>query len=218
MNKFVALVPMKAHSERVRNKNIRDLHNKPLFYYILETLKKCSRISQVYVDTDSDIIKEMILSDFENVQIIDRPEYLIGDSVSMNEIIGYDLTQIDTDYFLQTHSTNPLLAVGSIENAIDLFINNKEYDSLFSVTRVLKRYYNSNVEPIHHDIDKLIKTQDLEPLFEENSCIYLFTKQSFEANKNRRIGKNPYMFEINKIESMDIDDEIDFKIVEKIMM
>lgn len=215
MDKFIALVPMKAHSTRVKNKNIKSMVGHPLFYYILETLERCNYISEIYINTDSDKIKDLLHKDFRHVNIISRPKHLIGNSVPMNDIINYDLSQIDGEYFLQTHSTNPLLSHSTIEKAIKFFLSHKEYDSLFSVTKLLKRFYDSNGNPITHDPNKLINTQDLPPLFEENSCIYLFTRKSFKSNN--RIGKNPHMFEIDRMESIDIDDEFDFRLVENIM-
>lgn len=217
MDKIVALVPMKSHSSRVKNKNIRDMAGKPLFYYILETLEQCKHISKIYVDTDSEVIRNNINKDFASMHIIPRPDHLTDDSVPMNDIIKYDLSQIEGDYFLQTHSTNPLLTSETIEEAIIFFLSHKEYDSLFSVTKVQKRFYDPNGKAVNHDPKTLLNTQDLSPLFEENSCIYLFTKKSFEIKQNR-IGKNPYMFEINKLEAIDIDDEFDFVLVKSIII
>ena len=214
--KFVALVPMKGHSVRVENKNIKDMAGRPLFHYILETLEKCKYVSKIYVDTDSEIIKEKIHEKFGNVIIISRPKNLIGDTVSMNAIIEYDISQIESSYFLQTHSTNPLLKTKTIEKSVEFFLSHQEYDSLFTVTRMQKRFYDSKGNPINHNPKILLNTQNLPHIFEENSCLYLFTKKSFEINKNR-IGKKPHMFEIDKIESIDIDDEFDFELVKKII-
>jgi len=217
LNEFIALVPMKSHSVRVKNKNIKMINKKPLFYYILETLQKCKYVSKIFVNTDSDIIKEHIHKNFKNINIIDRPKHLTKKSISMNDIINYDINQInDSKYFLQTHSTNPLLTSKTIDRAIEIFTSNDKYDSLFSVTEMKKRFYDLNVNPINHDPKELLNTQDLVPLYEENSCVYLFTKKSFNINKNR-IGKNPYMFEIDKSESTDIDDDFDFDLVKNIM-
>jgi len=212
MDKFVALVPMKAHSERVKNKNILEIGGKPLFYYILETLEDCEYISEICVDTDSPVIKDKIKHDFRNVKIIDRPANLVSNSVSMNQIIAHDLTQVKGEHFLQTHATNPLLKPETIARAIEFFLSHKEYDSLFSVTRLQKRLYNSKGKPLNHEIGKMLNTQDLEPIYEENSCVFLFSRSSFNSNGRNRIGKKPGMFEISKEESIDIDDEFDFKL------
>jgi CMP-N-acetylneuraminic acid synthetase len=214
MDKFTALVPMKAHSERVRNKNIRELGGVPLFHHILRTLESCEHISEICVDTDSDFIKESLRRDFSRVMVIDRPEHLRGGSVPMNSIIEYDLGQVEGDYFLQTHATNPFLKSGTIDSAIEFLASHKQYDSLFSVTKMLKRFYGAGAKPINHDLGVMENTQDLEPLYEENACIFLFTRASFMAGRNR-IGKRPCMFEMDKREALDIDDEADFEIAER---
>lgn len=216
MDKFIALVPMKAHSERVRNKNIRELGGVPLFYHILRTLEKCARISEICVDTDSDFIKESLRRDFSGVRIIDRPERLRGGTIPMNSIIEYDLSQVEGDHFLQTHATNPFLKSGTIDRAIEFFTSHKQYDSLFSVTKMLKRYYRAGGKPVNHDPGVLLNTQDLEPLYEENACIFLFSRNSFMASRNR-IGRKPYMFEMDKREAVDIDEESDFEIAERMV-
>ena len=216
MNKCTALVPMKANSVRIKDKNIRQMGNVPLFYHILKTLQSCKTISEICVDTDSDIIKELIHKDFKAARIIDRPEHLAGPFVAMNDVIAYDLSLLEGNFFLQTHSTNPLLRPQSIDNAINFFTPQQKYDSLFSATKLLKRFYDKDLKPVNHDAGVLLNTQDLSPLYEENSCIYLFTRKSFLSQGNR-IGRTPYLYEINRQEAIDIDDEFDFKLVEYLL-
>jgi len=214
---IIALVPMKAHSERVPNKNIRDFAGNPLYYYILNSLSQSKYIQEIYIDTDSEIISKKAPKIFSKVKIIKRPKKLRGDFISMNNIIAYDLSQIDGEYFLQTHTTNPLLKTETINKAIEVFLNLKGYDSLFSVNRFQSRFYNSKEKPVNHNSNELLRTQDIPPLFEENSNLYIFTKKSFIHNNNNRIGKKPFMFEIDKLEAIDIDTEEDFKLAELIL-
>jgi CMP-N-acetylneuraminic acid synthetase len=216
MKGSMAIVPMKARSERVKDKNIREVAGVPLFYHILRTLMKCRNVSEIYVDTDSDQIKEYIQRDFKDIGIIDRPAYLAEPNVPMNDVIAYDLSQIKGDFFLQTHATNPLLKSETIDQAIDCFRSQEEHDSLFSVTKMQKRFYDSQGDPINHDVKVLLDTQNLEPIYEENSCIYIFTRRSFEQHNNR-IGENPMMYEIDKAEAIDIDDEFEFLLVKSLM-
>jgi len=214
MNQIIALLPMKGHSERVPNKNMRDFCGKPLYHRILEVLLASKHISQVYIDTDSKQIADDTLSNFNQVQIINRPKNLHGDFVPMNDIIAYDLTQIEGEHFLQTHSTNPLLTTSTINNAIEAYFNSlNRHDSLFSITRLQTRLYWQDGRPINHNPDELLRTQDLPPVCEENSNLYIFSKKSFQKHK-RRIGEKPYLFEMDKIESIDIDEETDFQIAE----
>jgi CMP-N-acetylneuraminic acid synthetase len=216
--KILALLPMKGNSERVPNKNLKDFAGKPLYHRTMEVLLASKYIDKIAVNTDSKDIKEDIKTYFnDKVIIINRPEELVGDTVSMNKIIKYDLDNQDADIYLQTHSTNPLLKTNSINTAVEKmfdFSKSGEYDSLFSVTRMQTRLYKADGSPFNHNPKELLRTQDLEPLFEENSNFYIFTKSSFLKAGEKRIGLNPFMYEINKIEAMDIDEPEDFLIAE----
>ncbi len=211
--KIVALVPMRHHSERVPGKNYRPLAGKPLYRHILDTLLTCPEIHQVVVDTDSPVIIEGLCKDYPQVTWIERPEHLRADTMSMNEVLLHDTAQVQADLYLQTHSTNPLLRAETISRAIQTLVSNyPAYDSLFSVTRVQTRLWDQLGRPVNHNPAILLRTQDLPPIYEENSCIYIFTRQTLEQRRNR-LGERPYLFEIPASEAWDIDEELDFKIV-----
>ncbi len=217
MTRISALVPMRHHSQRVPEKNFRLLAGKPLFHHILLTLLDVPEIDDIFVDTDSPVIRDGVKENFPQINIIDRPEELRADEVSMNRIIAYDMSIIGADLYLQTHSTNPLLGAGTLSRAIQAFNENRsEFDSLFSVTRLQTRLYDQSGRAINHNPGELIQTQDLAPLYEENSCIYLFTEAGLKEN-GHRIGISPYLFEISAEEAWDIDTPLDFEIVEFLM-
>jgi len=218
MPTIAALVPIRHHSQRVPGKNFRPLAGKPLFHHIIGTLLACPEISQVVVDTDSQPIMEGLQLHFPMVRILERPEELRGDAVSMNEILVYDTSQVEADYYLQTHTTNPLLRPSTISHAIQtLMANIPEYDSLFSVTRLQVRLWDHLGRAINHNPAILLQTQDLSPIFEENSCIYIFTRRNLIKRLNR-LGERPYMYEIDASEAWDIDEELDFAITEFLML
>lgn len=212
--KIIALLPMKGNSERVPNKNLKDFNGKPLFHHVLQSLQNCKLIDEVIINTDSDKIAESA-SGFSKVKIHQRPQEICGDFVSMNDVIANDLDNSDGDIYLQTHSTNPLLKADTVSQSIEQF-NSSTSDSLFSVTKLQTRLYWKDGKPVNHNPDELIRTQDLPPLFEENSNIFIFTKESFVNAGNKRIGVNPTMFEIDKIEAIDIDEPQDFILAETI--
>src|SRR5262245_30669378 len=140
MKKIVALVPMRHHSQRVSGKNYRVLAGKPLFHHIVETLLAVPEIAEVVVDTDSPPVMDGLREYFPQVKIIDRPSHLQADEVPMNQILIHDTDQIRADFYLQTHSTNPLLKPETVSRAINRFL--AEYpnsDSLFSVTHLQTR-------------------------------------------------------------------------------
>ena len=213
---IVALLPLKASSSRIKGKNFRKLYDKPLFAWMLDTLLSLDEVDKVVINTDArQILIENGLVESERVLIRDRKPEICGDDVSMNKILGDDINAIPSDIYLMTHVTNPFISDKSIRGAISAFKEARKSgaaDSLFTVNRFQTRFYRKDGSPINHDLNKLVPTQDLEPWFEENSNLYLFTKDSFKAT-DARIGLKPVLYETPKIESIDIDEEEDWQIV-----
>lgn len=221
MQSYAALIPIKDHSERVEGKNFRRLGEKALWEHIVSTLSAMEEIGAIYIDTDSERLTQARLAPYPKVRIIERPEELRGDYVSTNRLFAHDLTQVDPKFerFVQTHATNPLLKAETIRRAMHAFgeaLSAGTADSLFSVTAYHARFYRPGGEPINHDPEELLRTQDLEPVFEENSNLYLFTRESFAA-RQARIGLNPILFEMDQIEATDIDDETNWKLAEALV-
>ena len=209
-----ALVPMRHESERVPGKNYRSFAGEPLYRRIVRSLLDCPMISQVLINTDSPVIMEDARRHFPQIRLIERPQSLRGGSVPMNDVLLYDVQQISADYYLQTHSTNPLLRSETISRAIESFLHQYPiHDSLFSVTRVQSRLWDGLARAVNHNPAILLRTQDLPPIYGENSCLYLFTRSNLE-NRHNRIGERPLMFEIDSTESWDIDEELDFRVAE----
>jgi CMP-N-acetylneuraminic acid synthetase len=215
--KIVALIPIRHHSQRVPGKNYRPLAGKPLFHHILSTLLACPEISQVVVDTDSPPVMEGLRQYFPSVHILERPEALRADTVPMNEILMYDTSQVEADLYLQTHTTNPLLRQETVSRAIQALLDRyPAYDSLFSVTRLQTRLWDQLGRAINHNPAILLQTQDLPPVYEENSCMYIFNRETLLKRRNR-LGERPLMFEIEAAEAWDIDEELDFAITDFLM-
>jgi len=221
--KIYALIPIKHNSERVPGKNYRDFNGKPLFYWIINTLLNSTYIDKIIIDTDSPTIKELIPKHFsdtmDRIIIYDRPKHLHGGHIATNDLfvnVIQDLS-LDADYYFQTHTTNPLLKTSSVNDAIETFLSkiNDGYETLFSVKTHHTRFYNSNGEDMNHNRFHLIPTQDLDPIYEENSCMYVFSKDTL-MKYNARIGNKAYLYKMNDIESTDIDWPEDFKIAESL--
>ena len=214
--RIVALVPMRHDSERVPGKDYRPMAGAPLYRHIVAALQGCPDVSQIVIDTDSDVIKRDAAEAFPGVTVLDRPEHLRDGNISMNEVLLNDVHQVPADLYLQTHSTNPLLKPSTIQRAIREFREQPEHDSLFSVTRIQARLWSAEGAALNHDPAVLIRTQDLAPVFLENSCLYLFTRELLDE-RGTRIGSNPLLFEIDRDEASDIDEEQDFRMVEALM-
>jgi CMP-N-acetylneuraminic acid synthetase len=215
--RLTALMPMRHSSERVKGKNYRPFGDgRPLFQHMLDVLVACPGIDKVVIDTDSSTVKEICAAQYPKVLIIDRPEHLRDGAIPMNNILLHDISQVDSQFYLQTHSTNPLLTRDTVQRAIDTFMQVVPiYDSLFSVTKVQTRLWDPLARAVNHNPNILLRTQDLPPLFEENSCLYIFDKQTLVERRNR-LGMRPYMFEMDPFEAVDIDNEINFQVAEAI--
>lgn len=208
------LIPMKGYSERVPKKNLKLFNGRPLYHWVVLACQQAKWVSKIIIDTDCSDIKNDIRLHFKDVIIIDRPIDIQGDFVSMNDIIKYDIQQLEGDFFLQTHSTNPLLKSSTIDEAIKLFLSNLDKsDSVFSVNKWQTRLYWENGNAINHNPKELIRTQDLPPVYEENSNFYIFSRESFNKT-HKRIGERPMMFTMDKMEAFDIDNPEDFIMAE----
>jgi len=214
MNKIAALVPMRHNSERVPGKNYRNFVGTPLYRYVIDSLLASPLITDVIIDTDSPTIQEDVAKHFPEVKLLQRPEHLRAGTVPMNDVLLNAVRQIDADFYLQTHSTNPLIQATTINSAVQTFLDNYPlYDSLFGVTRLQTRLWDGLARAVNHNPAVLLRTQDLPPIYEENSCLYIFSREILESRHNR-IGDRPFLFEIGRLEAVDIDEEADFRIAE----
>lgn len=209
---ITALLPMKGQSERVPGKNVRPLCGRPLFYWVLDALSESRYVHEIVIDTDSEEIAQLARDEFE-VTILMRPPELHGHMVGITPLIEFQLSQVPGEYFLQTHSCNPMVRSETFDRAAEAFFDAEECDSLFSVTPLYKRLYWPEGAPVNHDPANMLRTQDMAPIYEENSNIYIFSRDSFQRCRHR-IGANPVMFPMDAAEALDIDDEHEFTLAE----
>jgi CMP-N-acetylneuraminic acid synthetase len=215
MPHIVAIVPMRHDSKRVPGKNWRKLGDRPLYHHIIRSLLACELVNEVVIDTDSPIILQDAATHFpKKVQLLLRPEHLRADTLPMNDVLLNTIRQAPADFYLQTHSTNPFLCASTINRAlVQLTSHYPAYDSLFGVSRIQARLWDQLARPINHNASILLRTQDLPPVYLENSTMYIFTRELLEKTHNR-IGQRPIMFEVGGMEATDIDTEEDFRLAE----
>ena len=211
---IAAFVPMRHSSERVKGKNYRSLGGRPLFHHIVETLLAVEEIDEVVIDTDSDVIASDTAEAFPAVRVLGRPEHLRSGDTPMNDVLLNSIESVPADLYLQTHSTNPLLTSATVSDGIRQLLDAGDaHDSLFTVTPLHTRLWTPEGEAINHDPAVLLRTQDLPPVMEENSCMYLFDADTLRRRGNR-IGERPILKPISGAEAWDIDDELDWAVVE----
>lgn len=215
MNKVTALVPMRHSSERVPGKNYRPLGGRPLYHHVVEALLDVPSVSEVIIDTDSTFIHEDAAAHLPRVRCVMRPEHLRDGHTPMNAVLSSTLEHVSTEHVLQTHSTNPFVRPDTFEGAIREYFEDQHCDSVFGVTRIQGRLWTSDLRPVNHDPRVLARTQDLDPIYLENSCFYIFGKSAFSATGNR-LGTAPRAVEVDPMEAVDIDEEVDFLLAEAI--
>lgn len=211
---ITALVFIKEKSERVPGKNFLLFGGIPLYRVIIDTLRTCKFISKVLINTDSSEVMDFYGND-EFVCIQPRSKQL--KKVTRNEanlIIQEMISNSSEKVFFNTHTTNPLLT----SSTIDIFISNffkSKFDSMFMATKLKTRCWSSDLEPINFKRNEIVKTQDLDPIYIDNSCGYIFKNEIFLKEKNRVSGKIGLM-EISELESLDIDTKNQFELASMI--
>ena len=216
---LVALLPLKAHSERIPGKNFRSFCGKPLFRWMLDALLATNDIDLIVINTDAKAELETSgLKTNPRILVRERKPELCGDFVSMNAVIADDVKSVPADIYLMTHTTNPLLSRATIVAALAAYnegVANGTCDSLFTVNRIQTRFYRGDGSAVNHNPAQLLRTQDLEPWYEENSNLYIFSAESFRK-AGARIGAKPLLFEALRKESMDIDDQDGWDVAEAV--
>ena len=211
-----AVIGMKQESQRVKNKNFKLLGHKPLFSWIIDSLLEVDEIGEVLLNIQGKKLIDLIsvkYSSQSRLKVFEREELLEGHEVPMTKIISNTILNAKYETIINTHSTNPFLSPTSISNALEIFKKNKI--PIFSVNVFQSRFYDKNIKPINHNPKELLQTQDLDKIYEENSCLYIFNKDEF-LSKKTRIFENSKVFPLNKIESIDIDTNEDWQLAEMI--
>lgn len=209
--KVVAVMPIKLINERCPGKNTRLLGGKPLLQYELDSLLKTELCDSVNVFCSSDEVVPYLP---EGVNYIKRPEYLDLSTSNFTQIFESFMENYDAEIYVYAHATAPFISVETMKQCI-LAVQSGEYDSAFCAVR-LQDYLWKDGEPLNFDATNVPRTQDLEPIYQETSGVYVFTKDVF-VKYHRRIGKNPFIKEVSFREAVDIDEPEDFELAETLV-
>lgn len=206
--KIVAIMPIKLKNERCSGKNTRMLGPKPLMQHELDNLKETNMCDSINVYCSSE---EVIPYVPEGVNFIKRPEFLDLSTSNFTQIFSNFMNTVDADIYVYAHATAPFITVDTMKECIQAVVSG-EYDSAFCAIK-LQDYLWKDGEPLNFDASNIPRTQDLDPIYQETSGVYVFTKKVFEKYK-RRIGKKPFIKEVSFREAVDIDTPEDFYLAE----
>lgn len=202
--KTVAFVPMKLHSERLKNKNILPLKNHALCWYVPKILTQVSEIDEVYVYCSDETCMQYLPDD---VLFLKRDKKLDDNFVKGMQIYEAFQKEVDADIYVLAHTTSPFMQKESVEKALHKVLRDG-YDSAFSVTRHQTFAWYQG-KSINYELDDVVRTQDIEPIYIETSGFYIFRRELL-TKKQRRIGDHPYLCEVDQLEAIDIDEPKDF--------
>lgn len=209
--KIVAIMPIKLKNERCPGKNTRMLGTKPLLQYELDSLKATGLCDSINVYCSSEDVVHYLP---EGVNFVKRPEVLDLPTSNFSQIFETFMNEVDADIYVYAHATAPFIKKETMEQCINA-VKSGEYDSAFCALK-LQDYLWQNGEPLNFDATNVPRTQDLTPIYQETSGVYVFTKDVFKT-KHRRIGDKPYVSEVSFKEAVDIDNPEDFDLAEKIV-
>lgn len=210
---YTAVIAVRAGSKRIKNKNIQSFGSSNLLIHKIRQLKRVSKIDKIVVTSDSNEMLKMAKNEGVEIQI--RPvEYADEKTKTFGEMIEFVVSNIKTDYVVWTPCVCPLVD----ENIISLMIKkfkeeivfSERYDSLVSA-KLLKEYIWDKDKPLNYSIEKHVKSQDLPNWYTIINGCFISSKINMLHNKFC-YGHKPYMYKINKIQSIDIDDEYDLEI------
>lgn len=213
-------LPCRSSSERIKKKNIKRFSNFKFGLLELKILQliKIRSIKNVVVSTnDKKIINFLKNNKFKKVIVIKRPNYLCGKTTSTDSLIKYVPKILKSDHILWTHVTSPFFGNIDYENAIKIYKKRiKKNDSLLGVNKMQNFLYDKK-KPVNFNKkkEKWPRTQTLKKLYEVNNAIFINSRKNY-IKYDDRIGKKPFLLEIEKIKSFDIDWPEDFLIAENI--
>lgn len=206
-------IPIKANSERVPGKNFRVLNGRKLYEYIIEHAIEAGCFDDIYIDTNSEEIKQYALS--QELNVIDRLENLAKNTANGNDLLIYHYEKYpEYDFYFQLFATAPYLKAESIRGCCDVLVASEEHDSCFTALKNNSFYWLNNL-PVNYRPGILPRSQDMTPIIEETTGMYGIRREALKKYRSR-IGRNPFMYYVNKFEAVDINTEDDLLIAEYI--
>ena len=209
--KIVAIMPIKLKNERCPGKNIRLLGKKPLLQYELDSLKETNLCDSINVFCSDEAVVPYLP---EKVKFIKRSARLDLPTSNFTQIFENFMEIMEADIYVYAHATAPFVTVETMKQCIEA-VKSGGYDSAFCA-RKLQDFLWKKGEPLNFNGDDLPRTQDLEPIYQETSGIYVFKKEVFEKYR-RRIGKKPFIKEVSFKEAVDIDTGDDFDLAQSLV-
>ena len=205
-----ALIPVRSGSKRVANKNIRPFAGSNLLEVKIKQLQRIKELDGIVVNSNDD--EMLAIARDLGCEAVKRDEYYAGDNVT-NEMYKNIAENCKSDIIMYTNVTSPMIEDTTISKLIQCYHDNcNEYDSV-NTAHYLKEFMWLHGKPMNYDLDNTPKSQDLPNIMALNFAINLIDRQRL-IDISHYVGKKPYLYVIDRVEAIDIDDMIDFEFAE----
>ena len=168
--KIAGVVPVKGNSERIENKNIKLLDGKPLFLHTIDKLLSCDFLDEVYLDTESEKIIDMV-SDYKELKILKRDIKLADNKTDGHKLFYNEVKNIEADIYVQVLCTSPFIKKETIKKGIRI-LKEKEYDSVVLVKKDKQYLWGDNLRPLYSS-EKIPNSIDLPDTIIETMGMYI---------------------------------------------
>lgn len=226
MKRVVALIPAKGKSERIKNKNLKKICKRPLLWWTIDSAKKCKYIDEIYVSSDS--LKILNYSKNHKVKTIKRPKNISNNLATKKDVIYHALNYFKNkknyfDYLIYLQPTSPLRTNYHIDYALSKIFK-KKISGLVSVSQQVDEHlWEIKVKnnKISNDIKKnknfAKRSQDLKKIYKPNGAIFIFNLKRLKYKNQFDISKGFEIYEMDRLSSIDIDDDYDFNLADLIL-
>ncbi|MBE7703596.1 MAG: acylneuraminate cytidylyltransferase family protein [Cyanobacteria bacterium SIG28] len=218
----IAFIPARGGSKSIPLKNIKEINGKPLIYWTIKAAQNAKCINKIIIATDSNEIKETVLSfKFDKVEVYDREAVNAQDTSSTESVMVEYLEKTklnNDDKFILIQATSPLLKTEDIDNMFNEFIKS-DADSAFSAVREKQFHWietSNGVEPINYDYKNRPRRQEFKGILAENGACYINSVGNILKDKCRLSGKI-MAYELPSYTSYEIDEPQDWIIIENLL-
>lgn len=208
-----AVVPVRAGSQRVKNKNLRPFAGSTLLDIKLESLKKVSSIDRIVVNTDS--AEALSIAKRHNVEGVSREAYYASSQCTGSEYFEYLGRVTDTDVFVYAPVTSPLVTSDTIDSCVEAFLNKGDLFDCVATVSAIKEFLWLNGRAINYDPSNAPNSQDLPDVVALNFACSVISRDELIRHRNI-IADKPKFILLNEVEAVDIDTPLDYFIAEQL--
>ena len=211
-----ALILLRGGSKGLPGKNLKLLHDKPLYAWVVDEAQKSGLFPEIYISTESDKVKLSIARRYgSRIQILDRPDWLASDETSSDEVVKFHLSEIRAEIICLIQATSPLTRAGQFRQALKK-MRDEECDSLLTATRQRMFIWRPDGTAVNYDPACRPRRQEFAGEMVENGAFYLTKRWVWEKYANRLGGKIA-LYEMDAEQAIEIDTHFDWKIIDAIV-